>query len=213
MRTKHSALHCLRTLCDFDGTDITGAIFLSHMDARIISLVVRTLQQISVPFDRLSGVPADAPEYVEVLRSMLNIMSVGDGCCALLAVFAFQNNFKHLLQTFNAKKLVPSSEMHGEDECKTRFRQTANYGYLCEILFSLARNQSNGTFWRTGGPAINKLIDSNLISAATSLKQWLEPCREEMALGTSISNVIFLVSRFEIVTNQQTFYAFFEIKC
>lgn len=47
-RVRILAVRCLRLLCDFDGSDITGAIFLSHMDKKTISLVGRVLQQLSV---------------------------------------------------------------------------------------------------------------------------------------------------------------------
>lgn len=139
----------------------------------------------------------DAPERVAVLQNMLHMLLVEEGRFAMISALSFGDNLKHLLHICDLQKLVLTSEGHVDDDIKTRFRQTTTYGYLCEILFALARNQSSGAFWRKYGPKINKLMDCNLISAATSLKQWLEPFREELALGENINTLNFLIMRFE----------------
>ncbi|KAM3720700.1 Ribosome-binding factor [Dirofilaria immitis] len=215
-RIKYLAIRCLRLLCDFDGNDITGTIFLSHMTTEIISLVGHLLQRISednketsllpyalraiVLIDQLTAANEkcisliDAPERVTVLQSMLHMLLAEEGRLALISALSFGDNLKHVLHMYDGQKSgLP--EGHTDDDIKTRFRQTATYGYLCEILFTLARHQSSGTFWKRHGPEINKLIDCNLISAATSLKQWLEPFREELALGKDMNTLNFLTTR------------------
>uniref|UniRef100_A0A915Q3S3 Uncharacterized protein n=1 Tax=Setaria digitata TaxID=48799 RepID=A0A915Q3S3_9BILA len=216
-RIRHLAIHCLRMLCDFDGSDISGAVFLSHMDTQTISLVGRLLQKVSeynkdasllpyalraiVLIDQLAAANEkcisviDAPGRVAVLQNMLDMLLVDEGRLALISALSFRDNLKHLLHMYDVQKSMLTLEGHTDDDIKMRFRQTATYGYLCEILFALARNQNNGTFWRRHGPGINKLIDCNLISAATSLKNWLEPFREELALGRSMSTLNFLTMR------------------
>ncbi|VDK65204.1 unnamed protein product [Onchocerca ochengi] len=136
----------------------------------------------------------DTPERITVLQNMLHMLLAKEGRLALISALSFGENLKHLLFMYDVQKSI-LPEGHTDDDIKTRFRQTATYGYLCEILFALARNQSNGTFWKRHGPEINKLIDCNLISAATSLKQWLEPLREELALGNDICTLNFLTMR------------------
>ncbi|VDP11324.1 unnamed protein product [Onchocerca flexuosa] len=215
-RIRYLAVRCLRLLCDFDGTDITGTIFLSHMAPQIISLVGRLLQQVSednketsllpyalraiVLIDQLAAINEkcisliDTPERITALQNMLHMLLAEEGRLALISALSFGDNLRHLLLMYDVQKsMLP--EGHTDDDVKTRFRQTATYGYLCEILFALARNQSSGTFWKRHGPEINKLIDCNLISAATSLKQWLEPLREELALGKDICTLNFLMMR------------------
>uniref|UniRef100_A0A0R3RW59 Importin-11 n=1 Tax=Elaeophora elaphi TaxID=1147741 RepID=A0A0R3RW59_9BILA len=219
-RIRYLAVRCLRLLCDFDGTDITGAVFLSQMSTRTISLVGRLLQQISVVLEdskETSLLPyalraivlidllaagnekcisvIDAPERITVLQNMLHMLLVEEGRLAIISALSFGDNLKHLLNVCDLQKSVLTLEGHTDDDIKMRFRQTATYGYLCEILFALARNQSSGKFWRNHGPEINKLIDCNLISAATSLKQWLEPFREELVLGKNINTLNFLLVR------------------
>lgn len=142
----------------------------------------------------------DAPERVTVLQNMLHMLLVEEGRLAMISALSFGDNLKHLLHMCDLQKSLLTSDGHTDDDIKTRFRQTATYGYLCEILFALARNQSSGIFWRKHGPEISKLIDCNLISAATSLKHWLEPFREELALGGDINTLNFLTMRFEIST-------------
>ncbi|VBB28328.1 unnamed protein product [Acanthocheilonema viteae] len=216
-RIRYLAIRCLRLLCDFDGIDITGAIFLSHMDPQTISLVGRLLQQVSEDSKEASLLPyalraivlidvfaatdekyismINAPQRIAILQNMLHMLLVEEGRFAMISALSFGDNLKHLLHMCNLQKSVLTPEGHTDDDIKMRFRQTAAYGYLCEILFALARNQSNGTFWRKHGPEINKLIDCNFISAATSLKQWLEPFREGLALGKNINTLNFLTIR------------------
>ncbi|KAK6114598.1 hypothetical protein QQG55_56745 [Brugia pahangi] len=216
-RIRYLAVRCLRLLCDFDGTDITGAIFLSYMGTQTVSLVGRLLHQISEDSKEKSLLPyalraivlvdqfiaadekcisvIDAPERVTVLQNMLHMLLVEEGRLAMISALSFGDNLKHLLHICDLQKSVLILEGHIDDDIKTRFRQTATYGYLCEILFALARNQSSGIFWRRHGPEIIKLIDCNLISAATSLKHWLEPFREELALGRNINTLDFLTTR------------------
>ncbi|EJD75224.1 hypothetical protein LOAG_17591 [Loa loa] len=216
-RIRYLAIRCLQLLCDFDGTDITGAVFLSHMGAQTVSLVGRLLQQLSedskekslLPYalraivlvDKLAAsnekcVPViDVPERVTILQNMLHMLLVEEGRLAMISALSFGDNPKHLLHMCDLQKSILTPEGHIVDDIKTRFRQTATYGYLCEILFALARNQSDGMFWRMHGPEIIKLIDCNLISAATSLKHWLEPFREELALGRNINTLNFLTMR------------------
>ncbi|VIO95997.1 Uncharacterized protein BM_BM13629 [Brugia malayi] len=216
-RIRYLAVRCLRLLCDFDGTDITGAIFLSYMGTQTVSLVGRLLHQISEDSKEKSLLPyalraivlvdqfiaadekcisvIDAPERVTVLQNMLHMLLVEEGRLAMISALSFGDNLKHLLHICDLQKSVLILESHIDDDIKTRFRQTATYGYLCEILFALARNQSSGIFWRRHGPEIIKLIDCNLISAATSLKHWLEPFREELALGRNINTLDFLTTR------------------
>ncbi|CAG9536061.1 unnamed protein product [Cercopithifilaria johnstoni] len=217
VRIRYLAVRCLRLLCDFDGTDITRAVFLSHMGTQTISLVGRLLQQVSEDSKEASLLPyalraivlidllaaadekcisvVNAPERIAVLQNMLHMLLVEEGRLAMICALSFGDNLKHLLHMCDIQKSVLTLEGHTDDDIKTRFRQTATYGYLCEILFALARNQSSGTFWRKYGPEINKLIDCNLISAATSLKQWFEPFREELALGKNINTLNFLTMR------------------
>lgn len=140
----------------------------------------------------------DAQQYLTVLRNMLSMLTVEGGRLALVSALSYKDNLEHVLRAFDAKKSVLTLGSHGDEDHKTRFRHTATYGYLCEILFAVARNQSSGAFWRKHGPAINKLIDCNLISAATSLKQWMEPFRDELALGINMSTLNFLLLRFGI---------------
>lgn len=140
------------------------------------------------------------PERIAVLQNMLHMLLVEEGRLAMISALSFGDNLKYLLHICDLQKYVLTPEGHIDDGMKTRFRQTATYGYLCEILFALARNQSSGIFWRKHGPEINKLIDCNFISAATSLKQWLEPFREELAVGKNINALNFLIMRFEINT-------------
>lgn len=85
--------------------------------------------------------------------------------------------------------------------------QTATHGFACEILFAVARMQSSGKFWRVYGPAICKLMDINLISSATSLKQWIEPCRDELANETGIKSLHHLVQK-----SRFTFFFFYLCK-
>uniref|UniRef100_A0AAF5RWK8 Uncharacterized protein n=1 Tax=Wuchereria bancrofti TaxID=6293 RepID=A0AAF5RWK8_WUCBA len=216
-RIRYLAVRCLRLLCDFDGTDITGAIFLSYMGTQTVSLVGRLLHQISKDSKEKSLLPyalraivlidqfiaadekcisvIDSPERVTILQNMLHMLLVEEGRLAMISALSFGDNLKHLLHMCDLQKSVLILEGHIDDDIKTRFRQTATYGYLCEILFALARNQSSGIFWRRHGPEIIKLIDCNLISAATSLKHWLEPFREELALGRNINTLNFLTMR------------------
>lgn len=140
----------------------------------------------------------DSSERVSVLQNMLHMLLVEEGCLAMISALSFGDSLKYLIHMCDLQQLVLISKDHVDDDIKTRFRQTATYGYLCEILFALARHQSDGKFWRKHGPEIIKLIDCNLISAATSLKQWLEPFREELALGHDTNTLDFLMMRYGI---------------
>ncbi|VDN01822.1 unnamed protein product [Thelazia callipaeda] len=220
-RTRFSAVRCLRMLCDLNNDDISGVLFLAYMDAETVTLVARMLNRVSeenevslLPFalraivliDQLAAVNekkvlklftsiVDVSARINILQNMLYMLYFHEGRLALISALSFRDNLKHLLFIFDVQKSMFLSAGYIDDELKMRFRQTTVYGYLCEILFSLARNQSSGTFWRKNGPKISKLIDCNLISAATSLKHWLEPFREELMLGTGMSTLNLLLIR------------------
>ncbi|VDM24709.1 unnamed protein product [Toxocara canis] len=221
---RQAAIRLLRVLVDFNGGDITGAVFLAHTRTEIASLVLKILARSAntagQPFDESellaekSLLPyalhalrlvdnlalanqrdeLDCEERVSALHGMLMLSVTAEGVKALIAALAYASCMEYVLEVFTLGSPTIGDEPVN-DEVKARLRQSASYGYACEILFTLARLQSDGSFWRIYGVVVCRLIDSSFISAATSLKQWTDPLRYALAHAASASSLHFLLQR------------------
>uniref|UniRef100_A0A9J2PFT9 DUF2428 domain-containing protein n=1 Tax=Ascaris lumbricoides TaxID=6252 RepID=A0A9J2PFT9_ASCLU len=222
-RVRMAAAQLLRVLVDFDGGDIAGAVFLSHSMTEIASLVIKILarsekvvkqrnfssERSLLPYalhtlqliDTLAIAnqrddDMDCEQRISSLHAMLMLSVTAEGVKSLVAALAYPPCMKHLLEVFTLGNTAAGDE-HVSGEVKTRMRHSASYGYACEILFTLARFQSDGCFWRKYGAVLCHLIDGSFISAATSLKQWTDPLRYALAHAANASSLHFLLQRLE----------------
>uniref|UniRef100_A0A915BQK9 Uncharacterized protein n=3 Tax=Parascaris univalens TaxID=6257 RepID=A0A915BQK9_PARUN len=222
-RVRIAAVQLLRVLVDFHGGDIAGTVLLAHSTTEIVSLVIKiltrsekvmkqrnsstersllpyalhTLQLIdTLAIANQSDDDMDCEQRISALRAMLMLSVTTEGVKSLVAALAYPSCMKHLLEVFTLGNAAIGDE-HMSGEMKTRMRHSASYGYACEILFTLARFQSDGCFWRKHGAVLCHLIDGSFISAATSLKQWTDPLRYALAHAANASSLHFLLQRLE----------------
>ncbi|VDK42542.1 unnamed protein product [Anisakis simplex] len=203
---RQCAVRLLKILIDYDGKNITGAVFLAHTRIEVANLVLRILdlcsnddpkhdsdqvnffselqskkgllpyalhalqlinnlaltnQRYDVAFAMNLSDELDCEERILVLQQMLMFCVTSNGLKALTCALSYASSMEYLLEVFT----LSTDSINASDEAKVRMRQSASYGYACEILFTLARSQSNGSFWRTYGGFLCRLIDSSFISA------------------------------------------------
>lgn len=215
----------LMTIVGFDICDITGVLFLFSLDSRssvdavmsccrhaeVLSQtfegeiyrrtclglkVIRLVDDLAFANAQNSGIAnVDSPDRVNALKEIFQLCTPSNGASmkVVLAVFSYSDYLDHLLKVFKL-----GQDPNADHTVTARLRSSASYGYAVEILLAIARSQSKGSFWRRYGPAICRLIDTNLISAASAIKQWTDPLRDPLSHGTSASALHYLVQRLEM---------------